>query len=445
MKRVVVMGSGMVARPLVRYLLGRSDIALTVTDVDGDRAQALVAGSERGTARAVDARDLSAVRDVLQGAELCVSVLPFQLEPGVAKVALASRCHLVSASYGEEAGFNELHEDVRAAGLTFLPEVGLDPGLDHMANARMIARAHERGGTVTSLRSCCGGLPAYEACTNPWDYKFSWNPMGAVGSMRDGARYLEGGREVVLPGERLFTKHWFVTVPGFGELEAHCNGDSLPYVGIYGLEGVQDFVRATLRYPGWSFTGLKLQQIGYLGVDVVDESIRTYEELTRTLIRSMPGADLVEDLARAMDVDPRSDPLTRVTWLGLTDADPIVWPAGYPHTPLAALGGRMLERMMFDEGERDLCVQYNEIETTYPSGERERASATLIAYGEPGGDSSMALTVGTPVAVSAAMILDGRITERGVIRPVTPGIYGPILDELAAAGIAFVERTESLA
>ena len=101
----------------------------------------------------------------------------------------------------------------------------------------------------------------------------------------------------------------------------------------------------------------------------------------------------------------------------------------------------MLEKMPFRHDERDLCVMQHEIEGTYPSGERQQVISTLVEYGQPEGDSAMARTVGLPAAIAAAMILDGRISDNGVLVPVVPSIYKPILDELTeVAGIAFAER-----
>jgi saccharopine dehydrogenase-like NADP-dependent oxidoreductase len=86
----------------------------------------------------------------------------------------------------------------------------------------------------------------------------------------------------------------------------------------------------------------------------------------------------------------------------------------------------------------------NEVEAEYPTGERERTTAALIVYGDPDGDSSMAFTVGTPAAIAATMLLDGRIPDTGLVMPVKPHIFDPILDELATLGVAFDERTERL-
>jgi len=40
------------------------------------------------------------------------------------------------------------------------------------------------------------------------------------------------------------------------------------------------------------------------------------------------------------------------------------------------------------------------------------------------------------------MILQGKITDRGVLVPVTSSIYEPVLDELATMSINCVEKTE---
>ena len=68
----------------------------------------------------------------------------------------------------------------------------------------------------------------------------------------------------------------------------------------------------------------------------------------------------------------------------------------------------------------------------------------MIDFGIPGGDSSMARTVGLPAAVGVRLILDGKIDETGVLVPVSPSIYEPTLDELGNLGIEFSEDVEVL-
>lgn len=56
----------------------------------------------------------------------------------------------------------------------------------------------------------------------------------------------------------------------------------------------------------------------------------------------------------------------------------------------------------------------------------------------------MSLTVGMPTAIGAQLILDNKISERGVLRPIYPDIYHPCIEELAKHGIKLVELDEDL-
>jgi saccharopine dehydrogenase-like NADP-dependent oxidoreductase len=439
-KQVLVLGAGMVARPLVRYLLERGDLEVTVATRTVAKAEKMLAGHERGKAVALDAGDAERVRELVARADLSISLLPPAMHVAVARFALEARRHFLTTSYVSPE-MNALDEDVRQAGLTFLNEVGLDPGIDHMSALRIIHGIEGRGGTVTAFRSYCGALPAPEADTNPWGYKFSWSPRGVILAGRNSARYLEGGEEKTLPGERLFSRHWLVDVKGFGEFEAYYNRDSVPYVETYGLTGVRDMFRATLRYPGWSYTMQKLADLGYFDIDDLDEPPATYAALAALLAQAPEGGDLAGQVAGVLDVDRAADTIRRMEWLGLFAADPIPWDDLPTRSPLDALASRMLPMMPLAEGERDLCVMQHEIVGEYPSGTRELVTSTLVDYGDPCGDSAIARTVGLPAAIAAAMVLDGRIAERGVLIPVAPAVYAPILDELAAsAGVVFDER-----
>jgi saccharopine dehydrogenase (NADP+, L-glutamate forming) len=87
-----------------------------------------------------------------------------------------------------------------------------------------------------------------------------------------------------------------------------------------------------------------------------------------------------------------------------------------------------------------MIVLRHEFEAAYPDGTAERIVSTLIDYGRPGGDSSMARTVGLPAAAGVNLLLQGRLKKTGVLIPVEAEVYGPILSELRSRGIVFREE-----
>lgn len=62
---------------------------------------------------------------------------------------------------------------------------------------------------------------------------------------------------------------------------------------------------------------------------------------------------------------------------------------------------------------------------------RKLLKSSLIQIGDKKGFSAMSVTVGTPTAIGAQLVLDGKINQIGVIIPKYPDIYEPVLEELA--------------
>jgi saccharopine dehydrogenase (NADP+, L-glutamate forming) len=439
MHQVLILGAGLVAGPMVRYLLEQPDFRVTVASRTVSKAQALVGDHPRGSASAIDVRDTSALSQMVQQHDLAVSLLPYIYHLEVAKQCLAHHKHLVTTSYVKPE-MRALDPAVKAAGLTFLNEIGLDPGIDHMSAKRVIDDIQAHDGQVTSFISYCGGLPAPDANTNPLGYKFSWSPRGVVMAGKNPAHFLWDGDEVSIPGEELFEHHWRVEVEGLGTFEGYPNRDSMPYMELYGIRPAQTMFRGTLRYPGWCATLAKIAELGLL-----DESERddlaglTYAQLTARLVgadvKDLPGA-----LIAKLDLEPDSEVLHNLQWLGLFSDDALPAEA---NTLLDVLATRMQELMAYAPGERDMIVLYDIFDAQYLD-RAERTTSVFIDYGIPHGDTAMSRTVSLPAAIAVRLILQGMITDRGVLVPVIPGIYNPVLDELEELGIQFQEWTTVL-
>jgi len=439
MSRILVLGAGLVARPLVQYLLDQPDFQVTVASRTVEKARALIGDRPNGRALAFDIeREPERLDDLVAQADLAVSMLPYIHHLQVAHACLRHRRHLVTTSYVKDE-MRALDSAARQAGVLFLNEIGLDPGIDHMSAMRIIDRVHANGGRVVSFRSYCGGLPAPEANTNPFGYKFSWSPRGVLLAGRNDARYLEDGQVVEIPNRRLFATRHTVPVEGVGDLEAYPNRDSLPYIQLYGIPEARTMYRGTLRYPGWCETWQKFVELGLLDLtEREDLAGMTCRQLLAHLIGRPETSDLRRDLAVHLNIPADSPILDRFEWLGLFRDDPLP----PERTILDVLAVRMQEKLQYAPGERDMVVLLHDFVAEYPD-RRERIRSWLVDFGIPHGDTAMARTVGLPAAIATRLILQGGIRLTGVHIPVLPEIYGPVLAELEERGIGVEEQQET--
>ncbi len=443
MHKVLVLGAGLVTRPLVRYLLDKG-VQVTVASRTVSKARELIGGHANGRALQVLADDKKELEKLVREHDLSVSLLPAPLHPVVAEMCIKHKKHMVTTSYVSDV-MRGMDKAAHAAGVMILNEIGVDPGIDHMSAMRIIDAVKKRGGEVVSFKSYCGGLPAPDANDNPWGYKFSWSPRAVCTAGKNSARWRENGKEVKVPGPELFLNHHKVDVAGLGALEAYPNRDSLGYLDVYCLKDIQTLFRGTFRYEGWCNCLKKVVDLGLLSEEPVTyPKGTTLAQWTATFLKGKKSGDLRADLARELKLEPSSNVLERFAWLGLMSNEPVPL-AGERTTPLDVLAARMLAKMSYREGERDMIVLCHYFVARFKGGKEEEITSTLIDFGQPHGDSSMSRTVSLPAAIGAKMILDRAIDATGVHIPVIPAIYNPVLDELERLDIKCVERSKARA
>jgi saccharopine dehydrogenase-like NADP-dependent oxidoreductase len=438
-KNVLVLGAGMMSPPLLRYMLGRTPHRVLVAALDVSRAQTVLEDFPRGRVQQIDVTDVKAVAPLVCEADAVVSLLPADLTPGIARLAIDCRIPLVNTSYVSPA-LRELDGAARSAGVLLLAEMGLDPGYDHMTAIREIRRVHARGGHVTQMLSSAGGLPAPECNNNPWGYKFSWFPRAVMMAARQPARFLRRGQTVEIPGPQLFDRHWPFAVEGLGVLELYPNRDALAYLEPYGLKKIEGFFRGSLRYPGWCETLRAASRLGLLDLEPIDwpEGTTYADVATRLLPRK--GGPLIARLSELLGAEPDAGLLARFEWAGLLSDRRI------PERRAASLDvfvNRLQRLASYAPGERDMVALEHRVTATFPDGHTEDVAASLLAFGDPFGDSAMARTVALPAAVATRLILDGAVEAKGVQIPVLPELYRPIMTELEELGLSFRERRAS--
>lgn len=440
MEKILILGAGLVARPLVRYLLDQPDFEVEVASRTVSKAVKLIDGHPKGEARELNLKNEEGLRSEIGRADLVISMVPYSFHPKVAKYCIDYKKHMVTTSYVSEAMKN-LDGEAKREGIIILNELGLDPGIDHMEAMRIIHEVEEKGGEISSFTSYCGGLPAPEANTNPFGYKFSWSPIGVLLAGKNSARFLKDGQEIFIPPENLFANYEMIDIEGLGEFEGYPNRDSIPYVDLYGIQSTQTMLRGTLRNKGWCETMKKIGEFGLLDEKEQDWTGMRFRDFLLTLMNEPSEKDLKKALSSHLSIEEDSDIIKRFEWLGLLSEEPLPLEKG---SPIQILAAKMLEKLQYEEAERDMIILQHTFIASYKDGRKERIASTLVDFGIPGGDSSMARTVGLPAAIGTRLILEGKIRRTGVHIPVMPEIYEPILKELKELEISFKEKREEI-
>jgi len=432
MKGVLVLGAGLVARPLVRYLLENTGSRVTVASRTLEKGERIVAGHKNGLAVAFDITRDTNLKDLVGEHDIVVSLLPYTHHAEVAKAAIDAGKHMATTSYVSDA-MKELDGPAREAGVLLINEMGLDPGIDHMEAQRVIDYVHSEGGEVEEFISYCGGLPAPEANTNPWGYKFSWSPRGVVLASRNSARFRRRGKDIEIPGRKLFANYDLIEVRDLGTFEGYPNRDSIPYADIYGIPGAITVLRGTLRNSGWCDTWKGLHDIGLLEERTTNAS--TYQDLMNGLA---PGVGPLKERLRSRISTKNDDLVIRNwEWLGLLEERELLDNT----SRMDALSALLQEKLIFAPGERDMIILKHTFKIVI-DGEKRTINSTMIDYGIPGGDSAMSRTVGIPAAIGVELQLTGKLDHlSGVHIPILPEIYKPALEKLREQSIQFHETS----
>ncbi len=151
MKKVLVLGAGLVSKPLVHYLLDHGYEVICASRTVS-KAEALVEGKEHGVAKKLNLTDPGALEKLIPDSDLVISLVPYTFHVQVAELCIKHGKIFVSTSYVSDA-MRALDKKAKDAGLMVLNEIGLDPGIDHMSAVRVFADVRSRGGKIGSFMS----------------------------------------------------------------------------------------------------------------------------------------------------------------------------------------------------------------------------------------------------------------------------------------------------
>jgi saccharopine dehydrogenase-like NADP-dependent oxidoreductase len=441
MKHVLILGAGRVARPPVKYLQKYDWLRLTIVEASRENLDRVADAHPRTTTLNQALPEDIAGFLAAQKPDVVMNLLPTEFRNPVATACLKAGVNLVHPAYAVPE-IKAMEPQVREAKLTWLFELGVDPGIDHMSAAKTINAIHAAGGQVHSFRSICGAIPSAEANNNPWGYKLSWAPESLIGASQRTARIQVDGKIQEWTDGQTYENAFLEEVDGLGWYEVYANADSLPYLEIYGIPEAKTIFRGTIRYPGWCETIVAMNQLDLFSQEPEALQGLSFREFMARRCGAGTPAGAEAAVGARLGLKPVSAIFQRLKWLGLFDDRAIPAGCACSRDLVRLLYG---ERLYFKPGERDLIVLKDETVAFYPqTGKRKRHTSTLVDFGIPGGDSSIARTTGLPPAIVARLFLEGRIRATGLVMPTLPELYEPSLAELEKEGIRLQETTVEL-
>ncbi|NOZ46118.1 MAG: saccharopine dehydrogenase [Chlorobi bacterium] len=435
MKKVLILGAGMVVKPMVDYLLDR-DFLVTLADQFKSKADAKINGHKNGTSISWKVDEEDRLDNLIEEHDLTVSLLPYEYHVMVAKKCIAHKKNMVTTSYVKPEML-VLNEAAKNAGVLILNEIGLDPGIDHMSAMRIIDYIHGKNGKVEEFYSFTGALVAPEVEKNPFNYKFTWAPKGVVMACNNDGKYLLKGKLIEVTTADLFKKPMVLDFPEIGKLEVYPNRDSLPYINLYHIPETNTIFRGTFRYKKWCEVLNAMKAINLLSNDKFNMEGMTLAGMVAKLIDADNANDIKQKTADMLKITLDSNPIVAMEWLGLFDDTPINRKIDSPFEVTADI---MINKMMAGKEERDMIAMQHTFLASYPNGTKEVIKSYMLDFGVLNNDTSIARTVSLPAAIAVKMILENKIDATGVHIPVISQIYNPILDALEELNIKMYEE-----
>ena len=419
MKTILLLGLGRSTHTLIKYLVNYANSA-NIKIVFADQClngfiQPYLESSKIEFIK-FDINNHSSRRLQISKSDLVISMMPPRFHLLVAKDCIQFRKNLITASYASQE-IRELHESAKKANIIILNEIGLDPGIDHISAMDVIDRLKDEGARISVFKSFCGGLIAPESDNNPWNYKFTWNPRNVVLAGKSGAVYLKNKNIKEFSYNQVFSNLEKVIVPKYGEFESYANRDSLHYQKKYNLNDATTIVRGTLRKVGFSNAWNVFVQLGMTSENSSQEIISKLK--FDNYIKELNNPDITQKMNYIDLFNPKYKELSFTS------------PADY-------LMQILQQKWCLEDSDKDMIVMQHKFEY-YVGDQCKNLTLSMVVKGDDNIQTGMAKTVGLPVFFASKLLLDEKISLKGVHIPIYKEIYKPILAQLAQEGITFVK------
>ncbi len=253
MKKIAVLGCGLVGSTIARQLASVTGLNVTAVDADSERLNSIrhVQGL---SLRKADLSAEGSITSLAKDFDVLVGALPGWMGYRALREVIVAGKNYCDISFMPENA-RELDSLAREKGVCAVVDCGVAPGVANL----MVGTSHRKLERTDSVLIMVGGLPRQRIL--PWEYKAPFSPADVIEEYTRPARQKRGGRSISMPA---LSEVELVDVPKVGTLEAF-NTDGLR--SLLDTIGAFDMREKTLRYPGHAEKIELLAESGFFGTD----------------------------------------------------------------------------------------------------------------------------------------------------------------------------------
>ena len=256
MKKVLVLGGGLVGGPIALDLAKDNDMEVTVCDISQERLTRFN-NNDRIKTVLSDISDESLLKKVVSDHQFVVSAVPGFMGFITLKRLIEAGKDVIDIAFFPENLF-DLDDLAREKGVTVISDIGVAPGMSNV----LIGYADHLLDVTKKAITYVGGLPRIREW--PYEYKAGFSPIDVIEEYTRPARYIENGREVIKPA---LSDSELLDFKGIGTLEAF-NSDGLRSLA-HTIEA-DYMIEKTLRYPGHIDIMKILRHTGFFSQEKID-------------------------------------------------------------------------------------------------------------------------------------------------------------------------------
>jgi saccharopine dehydrogenase-like NADP-dependent oxidoreductase len=271
MKKIIVLGGGMVGSAMAADLCEEFDV--TVADNDKERLRHL---KSKYTFKVVD-KDLSEVTqisDLVKDYNLVICAVPGNMGFETLRAIISAGRDVVDISFFDRDPF-ELEELANVMNVTAVVDCGVSPGLSNL-----FLGYHNEWMEVEKFICYVGGLPFKRVW--PYEYKAFFSPTDVIQVYVRPARFISGGQLVT---KEALSDPELIEFDEVGTLEAF-NTDGLRT--LLKTMKIPNMLEKTLRYPGHINLMKTLRESGFFSeekIEVNDVFIRPVDLITKLMFK----------------------------------------------------------------------------------------------------------------------------------------------------------------